>query len=210
MLIVDWQTVLFCDSQRAADGKIEALLEGGEKLRPVSSTGSLAIALDLIRTSSPAAVVIDKSFGIPAIIDTLHRLRASGSTVAVVVWGPDLKESESRRLLQAGARGILRRGPGLQNLAACLRSVTSGAVWVEEGILDESQQKDKARHLELTPREKEIAALVRKGYRAAEIARTLGIQRSTVTIHLRHIFEKTGLRGRFRLALSEPREQGRS
>ena len=42
----------------------------------------------------------------------------------------------------------------------------------------------------------------------ADIASTLGIQTGTVKIHLKHIFEKTGIRGRYGLALTGLREKG--
>src|SRR5450759_4765593 len=41
-----------------------------------------------------------------------------------------------------------------------------------------------------------------------DIAARLGIRPGTVKIHLKHIFEKTGIRGRYGLALSGLREKG--
>jgi DNA-binding CsgD family transcriptional regulator len=60
----------------------------------------------------------------------------------------------------------------------------------------------------LTVREVEIAALVEQGLRNRDIARLLGIQTGTVKIHLKHIFEKTGVRGRYGLALNGLRQKG--
>jgi len=50
--------------------------------------------------------------------------------------------------------------------------------------------------------------LVERGLRNKEIAGSLGIQTGTVKIHLKHIFEKTGCRGRYGLALSGLRDKG--
>jgi DNA-binding NarL/FixJ family response regulator len=41
-----------------------------------------------------------------------------------------------------------------------------------------------------------------------EIAHELAIRPGTVKIHLKHIFEKTGIRGRYGLALAGLKEKG--
>jgi DNA-binding CsgD family transcriptional regulator len=48
----------------------------------------------------------------------------------------------------------------------------------------------------LSPREEEILELVRQGLTNAEIAQTLYLSISTVKVHIRHIFEKLGVRTR--------------
>jgi DNA-binding CsgD family transcriptional regulator len=54
----------------------------------------------------------------------------------------------------------------------------------------------------LSPREGEVLALVRQGFTNADIARALFISESTVKVHVRHIFEKTGARSRTEAATS--------
>jgi DNA-binding NarL/FixJ family response regulator len=51
--------------------------------------------------------------------------------------------------------------------------------------------------------------LVERGMKNKEIAVALGIRTGTVKIHVKHIFEKTGIRGRYGLALSGLKERGR-
>jgi DNA-binding CsgD family transcriptional regulator len=48
----------------------------------------------------------------------------------------------------------------------------------------------------LTPRELEILGLIRRGMRNQEIARALFISPSTTKVHIRHVFEKLGVRTR--------------
>ena len=57
-------------------------------------------------------------------------------------------------------------------------------------------------------REQQVLELVEQGYKNKEIAMHLGIQPGTVKIHLKHIFEKTGVRGRYGLALTGLRDRG--
>jgi DNA-binding NarL/FixJ family response regulator len=53
----------------------------------------------------------------------------------------------------------------------------------------------------LTEREEEVLSLLRRGLSNREIATSLWIAESTVKVHVRHIFEKLGVRSRTAAAL---------
>ncbi len=53
----------------------------------------------------------------------------------------------------------------------------------------------------LTPREREIVTCLCQGMRNKQIAAELSITPGTVKVHLMHIFEKTGVKDRFELAV---------
>jgi DNA-binding NarL/FixJ family response regulator len=53
----------------------------------------------------------------------------------------------------------------------------------------------------LTDREEEVLELLRQGMSNREIAQTLWIAQSTAKVHIRHIFEKLGVRSRTEAAL---------
>jgi DNA-binding NarL/FixJ family response regulator len=141
-------------------------------------------------------------------MDWLRQAATLGLPGAPVVWGAGINEPEALRFLQAGARGILRRTSESDTMLTCLRAVTSGVTWMENGIFGSSGGLMQPRRSHLTAREQQIAELVERGLRNRDIARTLGIQTGTVKIHLKHIFEKTGVRGRYGLALTGLREKG--
>jgi DNA-binding NarL/FixJ family response regulator len=63
-------------------------------------------------------------------------------------------------------------------------------------------------HSPLTVRELQVMDLVEQGMKNKEIAAALTISIGTVKIHLKHIFEKTGIRGRYGLALSALKQKG--
>ena len=56
----------------------------------------------------------------------------------------------------------------------------------------------------LTPRENEILALVREGRSSKEIARELGITRSTVRCHVQRVLTKLGVASRLQAAAVSP------
>jgi DNA-binding NarL/FixJ family response regulator len=200
--------VLICDTQPVAVEGVRGLLERCADLRYAGAISTLPAAFELIRSTAPAAVVVDKALGVSAIIDWLRRLTASGAKAAPVIWGLGITESEALRLLQAGSRGVLRRTSHADLLITCLRSVTSGATWLEDGIFGVTDWRPEQQRSQLTPREHEVAELVERGMRNRDIAQNLGIQTGTVKIHLKHIFEKTGVHGRYGLALNGLREKG--
>jgi two-component system nitrate/nitrite response regulator NarL len=207
------RAILICDTQPVAIEGVRGLLSRCDDLRFAGAVASLEAAFELTRGLNPAAIVIDKSFGSPAITDWLHRFAAMEEKGRVersapVVWGTGISEAEALRFLQAGARGVLRRTSEPETLVTCLRSVTSGNTWLEDGIFGQTDRFPQARRSHLTPREVEIAGLVEKGLRNRDIAHNLGIRTGTVKIHLKHIFEKTGVRGRYGLALNGLREKG--
>jgi DNA-binding CsgD family transcriptional regulator len=51
----------------------------------------------------------------------------------------------------------------------------------------------------LTPREIDVYELVGQGYRNREIAKALFISESTAKVHIRHLYEKLGVRSRAEL-----------
>ena len=154
------------------------------------------------------AIVVDKGFGMNEVMELLHKLAATSNPAPAVVWGAAISEAEALRLLQAGARGILRRTSESGTLLVCLRAVTSGGTWMEDGIFGSTDKLYNPRRSQLTHREREVVVLVEKGLRNRDIAHMLGIQTGTVKIHLKHIFEKTGVRGRYGLALTGLQNKG--
>jgi len=104
--------------------------------------------------------------------------------------------------MQAGARGILRKSAPPETVMACLRAVAGGATWMEDSASRGRAGGARSGGPTLTPREHQVLELVAHGLKNREIAAELGIRPGTVKVHLKHIFEKTGVRGRFGLALA--------
>jgi two-component system nitrate/nitrite response regulator NarL len=200
------KTVGICDTQPMTIEGLQSLLGGCEDLRMIGSATNLFSGLELVQHHSPSIVVIDKAFGLPAIMDWLANLRSTGTSS--VVWGVSMNEAEALRIMQAGAQGVMRKTADPTTVLACLRTVGEGKTWMEESLLGDNDRSVRHTRSNLTPREQQVVELVEQGLKNKDIGLNMGIRPGTVKIHLKHIFEKTGIRGRYGLALSGLREKG--
>jgi two-component system nitrate/nitrite response regulator NarL len=202
------KTIAVCDTQPITAQGLRNLLASSEDLELIETLNSLETAAVFVREKTPDILVIDKGFGMRAVLDWIHDLKLTEASPAVTVWGVSMTEAEALRLLQAGARGIVRKTADLASLMACLNTVASGRSWMEDCVFRDSARQSGYPRSELTAREHQVLELVEQGSKNKEIALELGIRPGTVKIHLKHIFEKTGVRGRYGLAINGLRDKG--
>ncbi len=200
------RTIAICDTEPISIEGLRAVLDACEDLQVVGAETSLIDGMDLVRNYGPTLVIIDKAFGIHAVMDWIRRIRDSGT--AALVWGVNMSEAEAMRLVQAGATGVIRKSADVSSLLSAVRTVASGSTWMEECFIREADRSIRGHRSNLTGRELQVLELVEQGMRNKDIAVALGIQAGTVKIHLKHIFEKTGIRGRYGLALTGLKEKG--
>ena len=200
--------VAACETQPVTVEGLRTVLNSCPDLQFAGATDSLDAVENMVRALSPSLLIIDKTLGLPVVLENVANLTARHAGLAIVVWGVSMTDAEALRLLQAGARGILRKSTDLIALLACLRTVAGGSNWMEDCIFRESARTGRYPRSELTPREQQVMELIEQGLKNKEIARDLGIRPGTVKIHLKHIFEKTGVRGRYGLALTGLKDKG--
>jgi DNA-binding NarL/FixJ family response regulator len=200
-------TLVVCDTEPIAMEGLRNLLEPINDLHVVAAESTLPEAMRAVRDLAPSVFLVDKAFGIQQVMDCLKELRQSEQATSAVVWGVGLSEAESVRFLQAGCTGIVRKTAPLATLMECLRTVAAGSNWMEKEVSNGWDRVTNGR-CALTARELQVRELVERGMKNKEIAGALGIRTGTVKIHLKHIFEKTGIHGRYGLALSGLKEKG--
>ncbi len=202
------QTVAVCDTQPVTAEGLKMLLGSCPDLEFCEVINSLDSALALLRRKTINVLIVDKGLGMHSVLDWLNDLKMTERSPAIVVWGVSVTEAEALRFLQAGARGIIRKTADLSTLLTCLRTVANGRSWMEDSVFRDSIRPERYARSELTAREHQVLELVEQGFKNKEIAVELGIRPGTVKIHLKHIFEKTGVRGRYGLAISGLKDKG--
>lgn len=200
--------VVVCDAQPVTVEGLRVVIGRCPELHFAGSAATLSDGGHLLSTVSPDVFVVDRGLGAHLVSAYIAKWREARPSTAFIVWGHSISEAEALRLLHAGIQGVLRKSADAETLKACLLSVAGGGSWVEESLFRETATPGRYPLSELTPREKQVLSLVERGLKNREIARELGIRPGTVKIHLKHIFEKTGIRGRYGLALTGMRDRG--
>lgn len=194
--------VCACESQPIVIEGLRRSLEAAEDLRLIGAVETPGELFDLLDESPPRICLIDKSFGTKAIFQLMSDLKVRSPNTEPILWAAEISEVESFRALQVGARGILKKTLPISIILDCLRTVAKGNIWIENSVSNQFVGFINRRSTpRLTPREDEILTLVMRGMKNKQIAESLCITTGTVKVHLMHIFEKTGVKDRFELAM---------
>jgi DNA-binding NarL/FixJ family response regulator len=207
------KTISICETQPLTVHGLQHLLAETDDLLFGTAHSSPAEWMLSPGADKTDVLIIDKGLGAKTVLDALNQLpaehgQARATVPAVIVWGMSVTEAEALRFLQSGAKGIVRKSADIGTVLACLRAVAQGRSWMQDSVFRESSTLEAQVRTDLTPREHQVMELVEQGFKNREIATELGIRPGTVKIHLKHIFEKTGVRGRHGLALSGLRQKG--
>lgn len=165
-------------------------------------------ALELVQSLRPDILLLD--LHLPRIngLEVLKRLATQHLDTRTVLLTASIERGQMRTALVRGAWGVLQKHTATELLTKCIRQVSRGEYWVgRESVGD---LVDALRHPDrldehaggLTPREKEIVALIVTGASNKDIAWQLGLNEQTVKNHLRKIFDKLHVANRVELALS--------
>ena len=201
--------VFACEAQPIVlEGLARVLAQDGE-FEYVGAAATLADALDAVRERQPDVLLVDQIAGLKQIFQFVSDTKSTRPRCYPVLWINELAEIDCFRALQLGARGILKKSATIAAIRTCLRAVSQGEVWIENSLSDRSVSVlDRRSAPRLTPREKDIVQHVCGGLKNKEIAEALAITPGTVKVHLMHIFEKTGVKDRFELAVQGRRLLG--
>ena len=200
--------VAVCERQVVAIYGLRTILAETSDLVLANAASSLEATTELFQSPPPDIFVIDKSFGIQAITVFVETLRLAHRQEAIAVWGVGFSEPEVLQLLRAGVRGILQKSNSISALLSCLRAVLSGVNWIDDKLFRSVAPPERQLINHYTVREKQVLALAELGLKNREIALHLGIRPGTVKIHLRHIFEKSGIQDRHGLILASLASSG--
>ena len=178
-----------------------------EAVERLSETGNVSLALfDLNMPGMESAA-------------SLRAVRECFPAIRVVVVSASRRRADILLALEAGAHGYIPKGLGAVELAAAIKAVRSGAIYVPVSIADLSgtesepaplrtrpaprmtrtaaaQDPSSGSNPHLTPRQAEVLPLIVQGLSNKEIARALNIGEGAVKVHVAALFQALGVTSR--------------
>jgi DNA-binding NarL/FixJ family response regulator len=199
--------VLLVDDHPVVRSGLRALLASLPDVEVAGEAADGAAAVELAAQERPDVVLMDLGLpvldGIAATREVLAR--APGAAVLVLTMHEDADTVGAA--LRAGARGYLLKGVDQDTLLSALRRVADGESVVgatREAAVPPPPWRSPE---ELTPRERDVLALLAQGLSNTEITQKLVLSPKTVRNHISNIYLKLGVPDRAR-AIVHARRHG--
>ncbi|MEV7618333.1 response regulator transcription factor [Streptomyces sp. NPDC089799] len=197
--------VVVADDQAAVREPLAAVLALAEDIDVVAAAAHGREVLEAVAAGPVDVVLMDLRMPVMDGIETTRRLAEQYPEVAVVVLTTFADDDSILGALGAGARGYLTKNAGRRDITRAIRAAAAGQSVLDRAVQDRLLATARAKApapagrdlpADLTPREREVLALIGLGLPNRGIAEKLFISEATVKTHINNLFAKAGIRDR--------------
>jgi DNA-binding NarL/FixJ family response regulator len=215
--------VLLVDDHAMVRRGMRDFLDLHDDLVVVGEAADGLAALEAVATLLPDVVVMDLLMPGLDGIATTAQLKARHPTIEVVAITSFIEEDRIAAAIEAGASGFLLKDAEADDLATAIRAAHRGEVYLDPAVASivtrrfrrdgrgtgagvggptsGSVATERSGLAALTAREREVLALVARGFSNLAIAAELGITERTARTHVSNILAKLGLTSRTQAAV---------
>lgn len=223
--------ILLVEDQEVVREGLKALLELKSDFEVVGEAGNGAQAIEQVEKlqtqgTLPDVILMDIRMPVMDGVTATQRICQAFPSVKVLVFTTFNDAQSVAQALQVGAKGYLLKDTPAKELAEVIRSIHQGYTQFSPGVLEnllaqsgltqsgltqsgltQSDPNSAAPpplpsgFTELSPKERQVLALLAKGASNRDIAQTLFVAEGTVRNHVSHILTRLDLRDRIQAAV---------
>jgi two-component system response regulator NreC len=188
--------VVIADDHPVVRAGIKALLDDEPKIRVVGEAADGGRARELVAELHPDVAVLDIAMPGTDGVEACRAITEHHPETRVLALSMHSADSEMRKMLNAGARGYVRKDNAPEEIRDAILALFEGERYFPAGTESDHTAPGEARTrtTPLAPREREVLHFMAEGLTSAEIATRLGLSTYTVDTHRRNIARKTGTR----------------
>jgi DNA-binding NarL/FixJ family response regulator len=183
--------ILLADDHTLVRAGIRALLERLPGMEVAGEASDGREVIDLIKAQQPDVVLMDISMPGLNGLQALARITRDYPQVRVIIFSMHANDEYVLQALKSGAAGYLLKRAATAEVAAALKSVVGGDIYlsreIASGFLKKFPLQQMARSTspleQLTPRQREILQMLAEGQTTKAIASILKISDKTVEYH---------------------------
>ena len=197
--------ILVVDDQELIRAGLRGIFRERYGFTIVGELASGTAVIDTVVGLRPDVVVMDARMpGVDGIAAT-RTLAGFGDAPPILVLTTFDDEEILAGAIRAGASGFILKGAPAEDLQRAVRTLADGGAWLDPAITHRvlTTYREARPPIQpgiqvdlLTPREKDVLALIGAGLSNGEIATELFLGEGTVKTHIGHIFTKLDLRDR--------------
>jgi DNA-binding NarL/FixJ family response regulator len=201
-------TVLLADRQPLFNQALARLLEEQDGYRITGPATSREGVLASVGEQRPDLVLLDAKLGLEGASSLLEQLLAQTPTLRVLVLAAEMDLSLFVSAMRQGALAVVLKTSRPETILRAVRATLEGGCLVPRAILpkvfrelvDTDRVAGESPLNRLSSREKEVLALLGRGWDNAAIGSALFISPHTVRTHIENILEKLEMHSKLQAA----------
>jgi DNA-binding NarL/FixJ family response regulator len=184
----------------------------GPGFEVVGEAGSGEDTVSVVQAVTPDLLIVDLSMPRMTGLEALSELQAFRDSMRTIMLAGTIERPHLLSAVRLGVHGLVVKDSATELLFEAIVAVMGGRYWSGQTLMSDlvelvrtlsapSGPSANQQHSGLTPREREVLALVVAGCTNKEIATKFSVSEETIKHHLTRMFDKVGASNRLELAM---------